>query len=257
MTHRWILNGNDKWHAWPVKGRSTFCGTINLEDLRQRPAKAVAEAPDHAGKVCVSCARKTNYVRVGSVDGADPTASAWAGAIRRYLKHKHMRAGIEAVDELARRMAEVGPPEDLSASRTFALIQPLLLHPLREQRQDAVGRVRTVSSLPFLKASLALLPSDRGAVKVLADVMNTWQQITRRDPYTEKFRPDRVVGVMLQVPDPAQYINRLAGRLPTLAAIFHPSTLERAKRDAALRGMFAGNTAQWVAQSGQLHILED
>lgn len=254
---KWILNRNQTWHAWPLGGRSTLCGSINAEDLRLRPAAAIADSPTVGEKVCVSCSRKAGYV--ASAVCADATTGAWIGVINRYLKRSHVRVADDIVAELARRLAELGAPEQPEASNAFSMLQPLLLKPHRERkRYEFSGTERTVSTIPHLREALESLPKEAGSLRTVVEALRAWQNVTRRDPYVEKFRKDRVVSVMTQVPNPELYVKHLLGRgLPTLAAMFHPNTLERAKHDTALRGMFSGSGGYWAQASAQLHIVED
>lgn len=255
--HRWILRLNNTWHCWPTRGRSTYCGRINVEHLRVTPAVAITDAPALDGKICTACARKSGYVSPAATC-ADASTGAWIGVISRHLIHVNVRVAADSVGELARRIAEVGSPGDAEARELFERIRPVLLRPVWVKKKYLSGKERSTASVPHLKESLALLPPEPGALRKVAAAITAWQQVTRRDPMVEKYNLARVIGAMLSVPDPTLYVTHLHGRgLPTLAAMFHPNTLERARRETALRGMFAGGSQYWQNTMSQLHIIED
>lgn len=233
----------------------SHCGRVLRQQLAEKPVKQIADSPADEGNLCASCVRKTGYVRASI--GADPIHAAWIGFINRYLKHSHIKIDDTAVELLAAKLRDVGPPELRAALDLFDGVKVLLLRPTRDVKAYDSGKTRSSNTLPQLrKAVLAM--KEPGDLQKVIGVLRTWEQVTGRNPFLERFNSERVVTVMLQVPDAAAYIKHLSDRgLPTLASIFHPNTFDRAKRDTALRGLFAGSSQYWEQTSGQLNIVTD
>ena len=58
---------------------------------------------------------------------------------------------------------------------------------------------------------------------------------------------------MLAIPAPDPYIQHLHSKgLTNLALMFHPNTLERRKKDSAVRGVFSGGGDYWEQASDQI-----
>lgn len=258
---QWLLTSNGKWHGWPNGGRASLCGRVNVEHLRASPATAIATAVPSDGTPCGTCAKKSGYVppaENGLRATVDPVVGEWVGYLRRHLRHVHIQTSEATIAELATRLAEIGPPTVEEAREVFEQVRVLLLTPVSTRRKGRGGRGMTVMTLPYLKDTLDKLPPREGVLKQLAATMRMWRNITRRDPTQDKFRPDRVIETMLQVPSPEQYITHLNSRgLYHLAAMFHPNTLERAKKETALRGTFAGSSDYWDRTASQLNIVTD
>lgn len=251
----WILNGTGKWHAWPRGGRATMCGRINIEHLRVTPAKQIThEKP--TGALCEACARKTGLTEHAAC--GDTRTSAWAGQIRRHLAHVRARVADVLVVQLAARLAEIGAPTERNAQSVFEQVQALLLRPVWTRKAYVGGRTRSFARLPNLKEALEKLPPNTKALQRVADTLLCWRRITNREPNVDRYRVDRVIEVMLQIPAPEPYITHLFARgHPHLAFMFHPNTLLRAKKETALRGVFAGSTDYWDHTQSQLHVVTD
>lgn len=251
----WILNGTGKWHAWPRGGRQTVCGRINVEHLRVTPAKQILhEKPD--GELCDTCARKLRLV-AHEVCGSD-SAAAWAGVLRRHLTKVRVRLADVLVVALATRLAEVGPPQDATARAVFAQVRDFLLRPEWIRRSYGSGTSRSFARLPNLKTVLAALPPEPKALQRLAGALDTWHRITGRIITLERCNAARVIETIFQIPSVEPYVQHLHARgHPHLALMFHPNTLTRAKKEPALRGMFAGSTAYWDSNHSQLTVVTD
>lgn len=250
---RWILT--KKWHAWPLTGRRTLCGTVTVEHLRESPAQRIERTPPVDADFCQNCKRKAGIVTPSSLAA---TEAAWMGHLRRHLTRVRVRVAEATLVELAGLLAEVGAPESSAGRDVFDQVRSLLLTPMRRTSRSAAGRTVTVVTLPYLKETIAKLPPRTGALTQIAAALRCYRTITRRDPTTDRFRPDRVVEVMLQLPTPEPYIRHLLDRgLPHLAAMFHPNTLARAKRETALRGLFAGTNDYWTDTSQQLNVITE
>lgn len=252
MLH-WVLTR--RWHAWPRGGRRSLCGTVTVEHLRDHPASSIVQAPPADGDFCQSCRKKAG-VLAESV-GTGPIAE-WSGHLRRHLTRVRARAADATIQELSELLAEVGSPDSQEAREVFDQVRVLLLTPMRRTARAANGRTLTFVTLPYLKDTIAKLPPRVGALAKIATALRCWRTITHRDPTADRFRPDRVVEVMLQLPTPEPYIQHLVSRgLPHLAAMFHPNTLERAKKETALRGLFAGTNDYWNETASQLNIVTE
>ena len=254
---RWLESAQHKWHAWPIGGRKSLCSTLTVEDLRTSPALRISEAPAADGVLCSTCRRKAGVVTPSTVSGI---TAAWLGLLRRHLLRIHVRVAEATLIELAARLAEVGNPGEQAAREVFSQVQVLMLNPLRSPsgRHSRTGRALTVVTIPYLKEAIAKLPPKTGALTQVAATLRLWRHLTNRDPRTDRGRPDRIVEVMLQLPtQPESYIRHLMNRgLPNLSAMFHPNTLARAKKETALRGLFAGSNDYWTKTKNQLHVEE-
>lgn len=258
VKYLWLDSGTGKWHAWPKGARHTLCGRVNVEHLRTHPAAAItALAPAPEASVCAVCGKKSGHV-AQVVAVPDGVTRAWIGFLKRYLLRAHITLADDTVRLLAERLADVGSPDDQDARDVFDQVRSVLLRPMRISSKRRDGRAVTLHTIPHLKEALNALPPKTGALQKVATAMRCWRAITRRDPSGEKFSVQRVVETMLQVPSVEQYITHLNGEgLPNLAAMFHPNTLARAKRDTALRGLFAGSPEYWSQTEGQLNIITD
>lgn len=243
----WVLNGTGKWHAWPNGGRRTYCGRLTMEHLRLHSATQIsADIP--TGKLCTSCVKKSGVL-------IEPTTAAWVEVLRHYLRRSRIKVDNNSIEQLAALLAEEGSPDEVAAREVFEEVQQLLLKPTWS------GNHRHLSatySLPHLKEALTKLPLNTGALTRVATTVRAWRTITNRKLNTENFRSERVIEIMLQIPSPEPYIRHLNARgLPHLAAMFHPNTLERAKKEPTLRGLFAGSNTYWDNTASQLNIISD
>lgn len=256
MLH-WILR-NGKWHAWPKGGRRSMCGRINVEHLRETPAEKIVTTLPSDAIVCTTCGKKT-HLAPAPVSGQDAIIGAWLGHLRRHLTRVHLKVSEANLQLLAERLAEVGPPDTKEAQDVFEQVRILLLTPHFSRVQSARGRTTTVRTLPHLKEALSKLPPTTKALARVAATLRMWRNITQRDPSADRFRADRVIEVMLQLPPGAEaYIQHLHAReFSHLSSMFHPNTLERSKKDTALRGLFAGSTEYWNQSEDQLNIVTD
>ncbi len=258
----WVLTASGKWHAWPQSGRSTLCGRVNAEHLRSNPALEIRHQAPADGVHCRTCTRKSGGVirTTTAVPSLDATGAEWVGLLRRHLARTHLNVPDRHLEALARRLNEVGPVTATEAQDVFAQVCALFLTPsvFRGARRADGRAAKSVRGLPHLKGALALIPTTNGALTTLAGIVRIWREVTRRDPANERFNAERVIETMLQVPNAEAYIRHLHAReLSHLAAMFHPNTLERARKDPALRGMFGGSTEYWQHTAVDLNIITD
>lgn len=166
-----------------------------------------------------------------------------------------MRVARAAKIALAERLATVGGPGDPAAVAVYEQIRVLLLTPRRHKRRNG----HTILKLVHIKEALAVLPPDPIQLAHVAETMKLWRSITGRTPDRgESFKPDTVITTMLAISNPEPYIRQLHARgFSSLAGMFHPNTLARAKgKDTTLRGVFdKQNTAYWKQLEGQLNIV--
>ena len=250
---KWILHKTGKWHAWPKGGRRSKCGTLTLDDLRVLPARRIVQVLPNGAVVCGTCGRMVGKVASTTAGRMKlgGSASAWLGHLRKHLMRVRVQIRDSTLRDLARRLGEVGPPEDPQAIATYDQIRVLLLTPQRHLKRDG----HTIQKITRLKEALALLPKDDPQkLHHVAETMRLWRRITGRTVGArEKFRADTVVASMLEVPTPEPYIKHLHSMgLSNLALMFHPNTIERRKSDAAVRGVFSGSSDYMQHTAAQL-----
>lgn len=254
---QWIQVQNKTWHAWPMGGRRTCCGRVNVEHLRAQPARAIRPAvPEgHRVVVCKACEHSTADVMPRS-PGASTVVLQWERYLWRCLERTRARVPHAVLRTLAERLAEAGTPLDPAACELYVEVQALMLRPVRMRPR---GSTKTITTIPHLQAAVNLLPVNEQALARIAHAIRCWRQVTQREVNSdERYHTDRVITTMLQIPDPALYIQHLHDRgLQNIAVIFHPNTLARARKDTALRGIFAGSHAYWERTSSQLNVLRD
>jgi len=243
----WILYPTKKrWHAWRHGEKECICGTLTVAHLREHALSGVVNELTPDMVPCGSCKRILER-------GSSP-ASAWIGFIRRHIKHKHCAMPAQAdLDAIAELLVETGTPDDPAAVELFTQVKDLLLTPMRIRTQTGKQTNRIVG----LRESLALLAPRSGSLAAVAAIFRCWRNIMgRQDP--GHFRADKVIGVMLQIPEPEQYLQYLkTNGLEPLGVAFHPNVLERAKKSTELRGLFGGSTEYWKRTAGQLNIVKD
>lgn len=256
----WVRVHARVWHAWPKGGRRSLCGRLNVEHLREASAAALqlqSSRPSMDQQLCATCGKKSGAT-IAAPTAPNEIAAAWRLHLGLYLQRAHVRTSSAVVALLADRLAEIGPPTDAEAQAIFNQVRCLLLRPLTQRRARRDGRATTTRTLPHVKAALEAIPARHGALRDIATTVRTWHEITQRPIEVESFHPVRVVTTMVQVPAPAPYIRHLVSRgLVALAVVFHPNTLERARKDPALRGLFAGSVDYWNRTSDQLRIVRD
>lgn len=262
MALAWILTRKGrygKWHAWPHGARHSLCGRVTVETLRTKPAAEIAtEAPSaEDARLCVTCASRSKHLP--QLSHPDPCVRAWVYQLRMYLRHHHMTIAAPTLTLLAERLAELGLPETAEASAAFQELQSFLLRPQYQAVAAKHAGTRRVATLPHLKDAISKLPAQQAALSRIAHVLRLYKLITQRDIALDRYRVDRVTETMLQIPQPEPYIRHLHSRsLSHLAAMFHPNTLERAKRDTALRGVFSsGSSTYWDRTSSQINVVTD
>lgn len=234
-----------------------MCGRVNIEHLRRTPCAQIAAKVPTDGDVCVSCSKKTGHAAVVP-SNVDAGTAAWIGSLRKQFHRMHAQVAEETIVMLASRLAEVGPPESAAAREVFDQIQGLLLKPLFTRRKHGLRNTRTTVTIPHLQDALDKLPPNTAALRQIASTMRCWRSVTQRDTANDKFRSDHVVDTILQIPTPEPYIRHLLARgLPHLAAMFHPNTLARAKKEPTLRGVFAGSATYMERTASQLNIVTD
>lgn len=215
------------WHLWRNGTPQSACGSMTKEHL---PAPAVSGKPP-AGLVgaCTKCvASAGGWPAAGTAE----CAAFWVGKIKLQANRARVKLDRWAVEDFADMLSLLGcgTPE---ANETFAAVTSVLLRPVTVRE-----RGKTFTSFPKFRESVDLLLSREKLLHV-AVALRTWRSVTGRDVGRDRFSPDRVIETMLSVDDPEPYVRQLHGRgLSHLAAVFHPNTLERARKDPALRGVF-------------------
>lgn len=248
-TVHWILYpAKKRWHAWRHGERESVCGTLTASHLRERAATSVLESLDDGMLPCGTCKR---IVDMGSQAGSP--AAAWLGFISRHLKHKHCTAPRQDLEAVAALLVETGPPDDPHALELFEQVKALLLTPMRVRAGNGKEYMRLVG----LRDALALLAPRSGSLAAVAAIFRCWRNVMgRQDP--GRFRPDRVIEVMLQVPEPEAYLKHMKARgLEPLGVAFHQNVLARAKKEPALRGLFGGSTDYMKQTADQLNVVTD
>jgi len=251
MTTHWILVHTGRWHAWHTGGQKSVCGVLNVQDLKEHPPSAIERelAPVNRTAVCRVCAKALGLPRLNGPKGVQ---AAWFGFLKRHLERKFVRASDRDLITLAGLLAEVGKPDEPEAQEIFRQMQTLLLTPHRVSVGG--GRMVTITAIRDALGALQAVPD---ALRKISAALSTWRRITQRGDL-DKFKPAQVIAVMLQLPDVEAYVRHLKARgLEHLAAVSHPNTLERAKKDPGLRGTFSGSPDFWQSTQSQLHIVEE
>lgn len=259
-TFTWLQLRTKKWHAWPHGGTRSVCGTVTADDLRITAAKQIKAVLPVGEVMCGSCARSLGSRAPTPTDPKgrlDAQACAWLALLRKHLVRVRVRVRVAELRALATRLAAVGPTADPDAVAVYEQIRVLLLTPRRHKRRNG----HTVMKITHLREALeALGPTPQALIHVAA-AMKAWRHITEREVSRgERFRADTVITSMLAVPAPTPYIQHLHAKgLSNLALMFHPNTLERRKKDAALRGIFSGSGDYMQRTADQLaaQILTD
>lgn len=248
VVHWLLYPGKKRWHAWLHGDQESACGTLTAAHLQERPASNVVEQLADGQLPCGTCKR---LVEMGSQAG--PPAAAWLGFIVRHLKRKHCTAPRQDLEAVAALLVETGPPDDPAALELFEQVKSLLLTPMRVR----AGNGKEYQRLVGLRDALAQLAPRSGSLAAVAAIYRCWRNVMgRQDP--GHFRPDRVIEVMLQVPEPEAYLKHMKARgLEPLGVAFHPNVLARAKKEPALRGLFGGSTDYMKHTADQLNVVTD
>jgi hypothetical protein len=251
MKYTWVQTQTKKWHAWATGGERTLCGKLSRIDLQMKAARAIAALLPEGAVVCHLCRRAVPEVAL-VVDPKtkhleDPVAAAWLPILNAHFARYGLRVALPTKHTLATRLATLGSPGDPQADALYNHLRALLLTP----RPRRGGRL----SLGRLKEALDALPPDPQALNHIAAAVKAWCRITGREMERggERFKTDTVITTMLAVPDPEAYIRHLHSQgLTALAQMFHPSTLDNHRTDAALRGVFGGSNEYWNRTANQL-----
>ena len=245
----WILYPTKKrYHAWRHGERESACGTLTVAHLKERAAADVVERLGEDQVPCGTCAR---IVGLGKLTGT--ASAAWLGFIVRHLKHKHCTAPRQDLEAVAELLVETGPPDDPAALELFEQVKVLLLTPMRIR----TGTGKEYRRIVGLREALALLTPNTGKLAAVAAAFRCWRNaMGRTDP--GNFRADKVIRVMLQIPEPELYLNYLKARgLEPLGVAFHENVLARAKKEPELRGLFGGSSEYWKRTADQLRIITE
>jgi hypothetical protein len=231
----------EPWHAWPIGGKESLCGALSKGTVRVFQDVLEASQSLPAQDVCAPCQNQLQ----------------WLGLISRHLLAVRAKLAEDGRRALAARLAEIGSPEDVAAREVWVEMQQFLLAPWRCSRHNGNGRSYTTTTLPCVDMALAIVaPGTQGLLR-LAGALRTFRTVTGVTSYG-RYHADQVVQAVLEIPDIEAYVRHLKGRgLDSLAAVFHPNTLARARREPALRGVFAGTGAYWEATKDQLNIVEE
>lgn len=180
---------------------------------------------------------------------------AWLGYLERHLTRVNATADRDDLLTIAALLAEIGSPDDRAACDVCEQVKALLLTPM-ESPWGRRHRKRPIV-IQSLQAALALLPPRSGKLAAVAASMRCWRSVMGRTDMGH-FRPDKVIEVMLQVPEPEAYLQHLKTKgFESLGVAFHPNVLARAKKEPALRGLFGGGTDYWNRTQDQLNIITD
>jgi len=261
----WLEFRSGRWHAWPVGGRSSLCGTITRESLRKAPAKQILRMLPTDAPACISCTRRrlgrTPIVQKQQLAKGSVTAQ-WLSYLRRHLITKRIKISTKNELLLAGHLATIGAPSEPKATFVYEQIRTLLLTPRPQIVASRGGRgTSRMYKITRLKEALAALPPTTTALLHVAQGMALWRKITGRsvDSKVEKFQTDTVVETMLAVPNLEAYIRHLHNKgWSSLAQMFHPNTLARSQQEPALRGALDPKTsAYWEQAKQQLTIVEE
>jgi len=256
MKWHWLLASRSvTWHAWAGGAGRSLCGALTRDDLSTHPALKILPAPPAAltngEKWCVNCSRKSAVASPTPAATLGGAAGEWLGFLRRHCRRAHVHLAETDEHALALRLTALGSPEDAEACALFEQIRDLLLTP---RFIAGVARRQRVQTIVGLKDALAVLPSQRAALVHIAGAMRAWRRITGRavGP-TTRFNARTVISTMLEIPAPEAWITHLKREgVDELAMLFHPNSLARHRKDAALRGVFGGGSAYWDKTAEQL-----
>ncbi len=185
-------------------------------------------------------------------------SQTWLGYMMRHLESSHLpKRSVHAekrqqeLATLADLLSTIGEPDDPKAQVIYEQMRFLFLTPFRVGSNG-----KSFVTLPALAESLPMLQQPNALLKISTALL-AWRSVTGQKT-TGRCDVAQVVAIMLSVPDPMAYVQHLKSRgIEALAAMFHPNTFARAKRDTALRGVFAGSGAYWQATENQLNIVTD
>lgn len=251
MTTHWIKMRGRRWHSWEHGAERSTCGRVSRDDLISRPPKQIlAELPpEFLVETCTTCRRK-------SLNGTaeNDTTAVWLGYVRLHFRRSRVRMADVHLASLARLLAEqIGAPSESDAVESWELIRESLLAPWVGGHGGKKFR-----AMPGLKDALALMRTEREGLRRVVEAMTVWRRLAGLEARLGSTRPDRIVSVILQIPDPETYVRHLVGRgLTTMSAVFSPGTLDRAKKESALRGMWSGSSDYWKRTSNQLNVITD
>ena len=156
-----------------------------------------------------------------------PPVVRWVRHIERGFEAEYMqppRRGL--LQKMAGVIAIVGQPDNQQARQTYHALIPLFAHRKRRSR--------------WTKA-VDLIPADRQRILRITECVRAYnQQIenkTKVELSSAKFKLDRVIKTMMEIPDAGPYIDWCRDEgIYHPGAIFHPNTLDQAKDD--LKGVF-------------------
>lgn len=253
---KWILTRNGKWHAWPHGGQTTLCGTINLHTIRTHPARQVSRTipeEDPRFPICQRCRSKVGIPKAQLASGSPQ--NRWMGHLRAHTRRIHVRVSERDLGVLGTLLDEIGPPGTPEGQEIFRAVRILLLSPVRSQTAGG----RSVTRLPRLRSTLDLLSQRPGSLRHVATAFLVWERLSPQSG-PGHFKPDQVATVMLALSTAGVevYVQRVvSGGITALGAVFHPNTLDRAKRTGAIRGIFRGTETYWNQTRDQLRIVSD
>lgn len=253
----WIFGRTKKWHAWPVRGEGSLCGAVTAQQVREALQKRQLEISDtppvQTGRnLCELCRRKAGVV--AETKGLSADAALWMPHLLAHGTRMRVNYPRDELEELAERLATIGPPTSLEAQTVYMQLQKLILTPLAV----SVGSGRRDVKSFHLRAAVQALPPSATALRQVANALKIWSRVTGRGLVREKLSPATVLQVMLEVPQLEPYVSRLhAQGMSNLRAMFHPSTLEWARKDPTLRGMFAGTDAYWDKTADTLNVVAE
>lgn len=248
----WILSNAETWHAWKQHHHATVCGRIDVDHLRKYPARKISQDLPVNQNVCTSCLRKTG----AAISSAGPVAAQWIALIKRHQKHIHARVHEKLIVEMSERLTEIGSPSSLEGQEAFDYVKLVFIRPLYDRKTNSLGHTKSYATFPYLKDALAKLTP--GSFQRIITALRYWRNTTNGDLSRARFRPDNIVEAILTLPAPEPYIRHMhAQGLSSFALIFHPNTIERARKDTALRGLFSGSTEYWTETADQLNIVTD
>lgn len=248
--YRYVQTHTNAWHAWPVGGLRSACGTLNSTDLKVAPAKAITTVLPPGTALCGTCARQVPGAVTATEDDLSPDVRAWLGVLRRHARRFNIQIARADELELAGRLAMVGPTTSLEAQAMFREMASLILTPRLQRRRNGV----TVHKLVGVKEALAMLPPDPVKLRHIATALQSWRFITGKSiTGKDRFQPAMVVDAILKVPAPEAYIQQLHRQgLSDLAVVFHPNTVTRRRNDGSMRGVFGGSGEYWEQTAEQL-----
>lgn len=172
-----------------------------------------------------------------------PIVRQWFRYVAMHVKQSRIRVARDVQIKFAAYMALLGPPDNFQASQAFWWIQPLFFHKDRGPRWS--------SALEVIPPTAEVMQRVVECCRVVAPCFKNIKN--------DRFQLDKVVAVMVQIPDPAFYVDRcVKAGIVNVGAIFHQNTFDHArKRVRGALGTLARDAEQHGAQLHEIQVVSD